>query len=189
MSTPTARPPVSWYAYIAAPIEPSVSARTQDAPPCSNPYGWVFPSTGIEPTTRSAAASSIVIPIRLASAPRPSMISASMVQHPTFLPAVEAVPDLAPQPPGLDQRDEQPRRLEPRPVRDSQRPRDVQPHVQPDEVGQLQRTDRVPVSQHHRPVDVGRLGDAVLQHPDRFETQRHTQPRGGEAGLVPYHHG
>src|SRR5438105_2235500 len=161
MSTPTARPPMSRYAYMAAPTEPSVSARTQDAPPCSSPYGWVFPSTGIDPTTRSGAASSIVIPIRAFSAPSPdqsgsaasgatrdpdrspnksgsaasgatrdpdrspnksgsaasgatrdpdrspSTISASMVQHPTFLPAVEAVPDLATQPPGLDQRHEQ----------------------------------------------------------------------------------
>src|SRR5205823_3147495 len=144
-SKPTARPPMSRYACMAAPIEPSVSARTQDAPPCSSPYGWVFPSTGIDPTTRSGAASSIVMPIRLASTPRPSTVSASMREHPTVLPAVEAVPDLATQPPGLDQRHEQPGRLEPWPVGGGQRARDVQPHVQPDQVGQLQRPDRVPV--------------------------------------------
>ena len=47
-----------------AAIEPSVSARTADAPPCSRPYGWVFPATGMVPTTRSAEASSTSIPMR-----------------------------------------------------------------------------------------------------------------------------
>ena len=47
----------------AEPSEPSVSASTQDAPPCSSPYGWVLRATGIVPTTRSADASVIWIPI------------------------------------------------------------------------------------------------------------------------------
>ena len=35
------------------PIEPSCSASTAEAPPCRMPYGWVLPSTGSVPTTRS----------------------------------------------------------------------------------------------------------------------------------------
>ena len=45
-STPTAifeLPPCS-----IEPTEPRVSASTADAPPCSSPYGWVLPSTGME---------------------------------------------------------------------------------------------------------------------------------------------
>ncbi|CAL2062578.1 exported protein of unknown function [Streptomyces murinus] len=66
-STPTATlvlPPCS-----IAPIEPSVSASTAEAPPCSSPYGWVLPSTGIVPTTFSADASRICTPIRMPRSP------------------------------------------------------------------------------------------------------------------------
>src|SRR5215469_13216964 len=48
----------------AEPSEPSDSASTQDAPPCRIPYGWVLPSTGMVPTTRSGEASRILMPIR-----------------------------------------------------------------------------------------------------------------------------
>src|SRR5215472_12262465 len=48
----------------AEPSEPSVSARTHDAPPWRSPYGWVLPATGMVPTTRWAVASRMVIPIR-----------------------------------------------------------------------------------------------------------------------------
>src|SRR5690606_2700896 len=65
---PSAIPPVR-PAYRLAPTEPRVSASTQEAPPCSNPYGWVLPATGMVPTTRSGLASSRVIPIRSASTP------------------------------------------------------------------------------------------------------------------------
>src|SRR5262252_10430508 len=51
----------------ADPSDPRVSASTHDAPPCSRPYGWMLPATGMVPTTRSALASRIVIPIRSAS--------------------------------------------------------------------------------------------------------------------------
>src|SRR5215207_8121460 len=44
-------------------MEATVSASTQVAPPCSSPYGWVFPATGIVPTTRPADASVISIPM------------------------------------------------------------------------------------------------------------------------------
>src|SRR5215470_4533069 len=47
----------------AEPSEPSVSASTHDAPPCSSPSGWVLPATGMVPTTRRAVASRILIPI------------------------------------------------------------------------------------------------------------------------------
>ena len=46
------------------PSEASVSASTQDAPPCQSPKGWVLPSTGIRPTTRSEVSSSSSNPIR-----------------------------------------------------------------------------------------------------------------------------
>src|SRR5687768_17921597 len=47
-----------------APIDPSVSASTTDAPPWSRPYGWVLPSTGIVATSRSGVASTTSMPIR-----------------------------------------------------------------------------------------------------------------------------
>src|SRR5579875_3491298 len=47
----------------AEPSEPSVSARTHEAPPCSSPYGWVLPATGIVPTTRLAAVARLILAI------------------------------------------------------------------------------------------------------------------------------
>ena len=51
----------------ADPIEPRLSASTTEAPPWSSPYGWVFPSTGIVPTTRSGLASTISMCMRAMS--------------------------------------------------------------------------------------------------------------------------
>ena len=70
MSTPTTEAPSYRAACSAAASEPSVSARTHEAPPCSSPNGWVLPCTGIVPAARSGAASVIAIPIRAPRAPR-----------------------------------------------------------------------------------------------------------------------
>ena len=69
-STPTTM--LSGPALKAAWIDPKVSASTALAPPWSRPYGWVLPTTGIVPTTRSADAEVISMPIFSASAPTPS---------------------------------------------------------------------------------------------------------------------
>src|SRR6266498_3834355 len=71
ISTPTANGRSTVCPCITAPTDPSVSASTHDAPPCSSPYGWVLPSTGIVPTTRSGDASLISTPIRSPSEPPP----------------------------------------------------------------------------------------------------------------------
>src|SRR5215469_8123888 len=63
----------------AEPSEPSVSASTQDAPPCSSPYGWVLPSTGMVPTTRSGDAATILMPIRPGSDVLPGSLNISMI--------------------------------------------------------------------------------------------------------------
>src|SRR5215475_12752908 len=75
MSTPTGVLPGP--ACSTAPSEPSVSASTQDAPPCSTPAGCVLPATGIVPTTRPAEASTSVIPIRSTSVFRPAAANAA----------------------------------------------------------------------------------------------------------------
>jgi hypothetical protein len=62
MSTPTAIMPY-WCACMLDPIEPRLSASTQEAPPCSIPKYWVLPVTGIVPTIRSGLASVMTIPI------------------------------------------------------------------------------------------------------------------------------
>ena len=46
-----------------APMEASVSASTQEAPPCHRPIGWVLPSTGIRPTTLAGVSSITSKPI------------------------------------------------------------------------------------------------------------------------------
>src|SRR6266536_761340 len=84
MSTPTAIPPIVAVACMAAPIDPSVSASTHDAPPCSSPYGWVLPSTGMEPITRSGLACEIEIPIRSASVPASLIMPVSAVGIPSI---------------------------------------------------------------------------------------------------------
>src|SRR5680860_1000757 len=61
MSTPTAIRPSP--ACSTAAMDPRVSASTTLAPPCNSPYGWVFPATGIRPTTRWGEASRNSIPI------------------------------------------------------------------------------------------------------------------------------
>ena len=63
----------------ADPSEPSVSASTQEAPPCSSPYGCVLPGTGMEPTTRSAEASRILMPIRLTSVSAAALEKISLI--------------------------------------------------------------------------------------------------------------
>ena len=63
---------LSGCACTAEPTEPRVSASTTDAPPCRRPYGWVLPSTGIVPTTRSAEISMSSMPIFSFSPPMPS---------------------------------------------------------------------------------------------------------------------
>src|SRR5450631_378105 len=50
-------------ACIMAARVPRVSASTTLAPPWSSPYGWVFPATGIRPTTRCEVTSMNSIPI------------------------------------------------------------------------------------------------------------------------------
>src|SRR3954454_24992846 len=75
MSRPTAMPPSP--ACRVAPIEPTVSARTTLAPPCSRPKGWVFPATGIRATTRSGEASRNSISIRSPREPLLILLSSS----------------------------------------------------------------------------------------------------------------
>src|SRR3954453_2119185 len=75
MSRPTAMPPSP--ACSVAPIEPTVSARTTLAPPCSRPKGWVFPATGIRATTRSGEASRNSISIRSPKEPLLILLSSS----------------------------------------------------------------------------------------------------------------
>src|SRR3954469_9753598 len=75
MSRPTAMPPSP--ACSVAPIEPTVSARTTLAPPCSRPKGWVFPATGIRATTRSGEASRNSISIRSPREPLLILLSSS----------------------------------------------------------------------------------------------------------------
>src|SRR5437773_11636036 len=55
----------------AAPSDPMVSARTQEAPPCSRPYGWMLPATGIVATTSDpdADADTILMPMLCARVP------------------------------------------------------------------------------------------------------------------------
>src|SRR5690348_3285336 len=48
--------------------------------------------------------------------------------------------------------------------------RNREPHVEPDQVGQLERAHRVVVSQLHRLVDILGRRDALLEHPHGFET-------------------
>src|SRR5665647_3542802 len=67
MSTPTAIRPSP--ACSTAAMDPRVSASTTLAPPCNSPYGWVFPATGIRPTTRWGEASRNSIPIFSPSVP------------------------------------------------------------------------------------------------------------------------
>ena len=55
--------------------EPSVSASAALAPPCSSPYGWRLPATGMVATTRSGVNSVISMPIVVASSPRISRTS------------------------------------------------------------------------------------------------------------------
>src|SRR5690625_617541 len=68
MSTPTAYAVAP--AWMAAATEPRLSARAQDAPPCSRPKGWVFPSTGMRATTRPRPTSRYVTPSRSSRAAR-----------------------------------------------------------------------------------------------------------------------
>ncbi|CAI7569190.1 unnamed protein product, partial [Penicillium discolor] len=47
--------------------------------------------------------------------------------------------------------------------------------VRPDDVGEPERSHRVLVAEGHGRVDVGRGGDAVLEHPDRLEAEGDAQ--------------
>ena len=67
------------------PNEPSVSARTTDAPPCSSPYGWVLPSTGIVATSRSVPTSVKTMPIRSIRVPRAIALARSRGLSPSVL--------------------------------------------------------------------------------------------------------
>src|SRR6476659_3265726 len=75
MSRPTAMPPSP--ACSIAPTEPTVSASTTLAPPCSSPNGWVLPATGIRATTRCGDASRNSISMRSPSEPLPCLLSSS----------------------------------------------------------------------------------------------------------------
>src|SRR6476646_4070300 len=75
MSRPTAMPPSP--ACSIAPTEPTVSASTTLAPPCSSPNGWVLPATGIRATTRWGDASRNSISMRSPSEPLPCRLSSS----------------------------------------------------------------------------------------------------------------
>src|SRR6476469_9974684 len=75
MSRPTAMPPSP--ACSIAPTEPTVSASTTLAPPCSSPNGWVLPATGIRATTRCGDASRNSISMRSPSEPLPCRLSSS----------------------------------------------------------------------------------------------------------------
>ena len=70
----------------ADPIDPSVSASTTEAPPCSRPYGWVLPSTGMVATSRCGAASTISMPIRSVSVPVPIARTEQLVRLVTSVP-------------------------------------------------------------------------------------------------------
>ena len=76
MSTPTEI--LSGCAYMNEPNDASVSASTQEAPPCHSPYGWVLPATGIRPTTRSGVSESSSKPILVSRALFSSAYSAGM---------------------------------------------------------------------------------------------------------------
>src|SRR4029453_4277426 len=54
--------------------------------------------------------------------------------------------------------------------------RDREPHVEPDEVRQAQRSHRMAIAERHRLVDVLGGSDPLLQHADRLEPEEHAQP-------------
>jgi len=58
-------------------------------------------------------------------------------------------------------------------------------HVQSDVIGQLEGAPSGGRTRSPSLVDVGRAGDALFDHPDRLESQREAESRGGEAGRVP----
>ena len=53
----------------AAASDPMVSASTHEAPPCSRPYGWTLPATGIVATTSVPEADRILMPMLCARVP------------------------------------------------------------------------------------------------------------------------
>src|ERR1043165_2972018 len=53
--------------------------------------------------------------------------------------------------------------------------RDVESHVEPDQIGQLQWAHRMVVAELHRRVDILHTRYALFKHPHRFESERHAQ--------------
>src|SRR5690606_37161044 len=93
-------------------------------------------------------------------------------------PLVEAVPALPPELPDGDHLLEYPRR----PVVLCaellvQVARDVEPHVEADQVRQPQRTHRVTVAELERLVDVCGARHTFLHHAHRLETEQHAESR------------
>src|SRR3954447_6566229 len=62
-----------------------------------------------------------------------------------------------------------------------------QAHVEPDQICGAQRSHRMAVRELHSPVDRRRVGDTVLEHPDRLEAEEDTEAAGREAGRVADH--
>jgi hypothetical protein len=52
---------------------------------------------------------------------------------------------------------------------------DVQPHIEPHQISQAQRTHRMVIAEFHSSVDVARAGHSLLNHAHRFEPQRDAQ--------------
>ena len=65
--------------------------------------------------------------------------------------------------------------------------RDGEPHIEPDEIGELQGTHRVVVAQLHGLVDVFGAGNALLQHAHRLEAEDHAEPARGKARRIAHH--
>src|SRR2546427_9736202 len=61
------------------------------------------------------------------------------------------------------------------------------PHVEADQIGELERAHRVVVAELHGAVDVLRRGDALLEHAHRLEAEGETQAARREPRRVPHH--
>src|SRR2546423_7178329 len=115
---------------------------------------------------------------------RPRAWSYAQANAPYDSPAIETLSRFLSEFPGGDHLAQQLRRLEARAERRRQHLGDAKPHVEPDEVGQPQRSHRMVVAELHGPVDVLGAGDAFLEHADGLQSDGDTEPRRGEAGRI-----
>src|SRR6185503_12170601 len=65
--------------------------------------------------------------------------------------------------------------------------RNVQTHVEPDQIGQLQRAHGVVITKFHSSVDVLHAGHALFKHSHRFKTERDTQTTGRKTRNILHH--